>query len=65
MQWSSPDMVDTGYIKKKSKKISQTREFASARTNAIKKYGEGLEKMTLNGPGKRKLGQETNYGIDS
>ena len=41
-----------------------TREFASAKTNAIEKYGEDLEKMKLNGPGKRKLGQGTNYGTD-
>ena len=41
-----------------------TREFASAKTNVIEKYGEDLEKMKLNGPGKRKLGQGTNYGTD-
>ena len=41
-----------------------TREFASAKTNATKKYGEDLEKLKLNGPGKRKLGQGTNYGTD-
>ena len=35
-----------------------TQEFASAKTNAIKKYGEDLEKMKVNGPGKQKLGQE-------
>ena len=28
-----------------------TREFASAKTSAIEKYGEDLEKMKLNGPG--------------
>ena len=39
-------------------------EFASAKTNAIAKYGEDLEKMKLNGPGKWKLGQGTNYGTD-
>ena len=39
-----------------------TREFASAKTNAIEKYGEDLEKMKVNGPGKRKLGQGRNYG---
>ena len=41
-----------------------TREFASAKTNAIEKYGEDLEKMKVNGPGKRKLGQGRNYGTD-
>ena len=41
-----------------------TLEFASAKTNTIEKYGEDLEKMKLNGPGKRKLGQGTNYGTD-
>ena len=41
-----------------------TREFASATTNAIEKYGEDLEKMKVNGPGKRKLGQGRNYGTD-
>ena len=30
------------------------REFASAKTNAIEKYGEDLEKMKVNGQGKRK-----------
>ena len=41
-----------------------TREFASAKTNAIEKYGEDLEKMKMNGPGKQKFGQGTNYGTD-
>ena len=41
-----------------------TREFASAKTNAIEKYGEDLEKMKVNGPGKRKLGHRRNYGTD-
>ena len=41
-----------------------TREFASAKTNAIEKYGEDLEKMKVNGPRKRKLGQGRNYGTD-
>ena len=41
-----------------------TRQFASAKTNAIEKYGEDLEKMKLDGPGKRKLGQGTNCGTD-
>ena len=41
-----------------------TREFASAKTNAIEKYGEDLEKMKVNGPGKRKLGQGRNYGTN-
>ena len=38
--------------------ISQGKggDFASAKTNAIEKYGEDLEKMKMNGPGKRKLG---------
>ena len=41
------------------------REFASAKTNAIEKYGEDLKKkMKVNGPGKRKLGQGKNYGTD-
>ena len=31
-----------------------SREFASAKTNAIEKYGEDLEKMKVNEPGKRK-----------
>ena len=31
-------------------------EFASAKTNGIEKYGEDLEKMKMNGPGKWKLG---------
>ena len=29
------------------------REFASAKTNAIEKYGEDLGKMKVNGQGKR------------
>ena len=40
------------------------REFTSAKTNTIEKCGEDLEKMKLNGPGKRKLGQGRNYGND-
>ena len=40
------------------------REFASAKTNATEKYGEDLEKMNVNAPGKRKLGQGRNYGTD-
>ena len=39
------------------------REFASAKTNAIQKYGEDLEKMKVNGPGKRKLGQGKKYAL--
>ena len=39
-----------------------TREFASAKTNAIEKYGEDLEKMKMNGPGKQKLGRGRNSG---
>ena len=43
--------------------ISQAKEeFASAKTNAIEKYGEDLEKMKVNGPGKRKLGQGKKHG---
>ena len=42
-----------------------TQEFASAKTNANQKYGEDLEKIKVNGPGKRKLGQGRNYGTDS
>ena len=34
------------------------------RLTAIEKYGEDLEKMKVNGPGKRKLGQGRNYGTD-
>ena len=41
-----------------------TREFASAKTNAVKKYGEDLEKMKVAGPRKRKLGQGINYDTD-
>ena len=41
-----------------------TREFASAKTNEIEMYGEDLEKMKVNGPGKRKLGQGRNAGTD-
>ena len=41
-----------------------TREFASAKTNAIEKYGEDLEKIKVNGPGKRKLGQGRHDGTD-
>ena len=40
------------------------REFASAKTNATEKYGEDLEKIKVNGPGKRKLGQGINCGTD-
>ena len=36
----------------------------SQETNAIEKYGEDLEKMKVNGQGKRKLGQGRNYGTD-
>ena len=37
--------------------ISQANEgeFASAKTNAIEKYGEDLEKIKVNGPGKREI----------
>ena len=41
-----------------------TREFASAKTNAVENHGEDLEKMKVNGPEKRKLGQGRNYGTD-
>ena len=45
--------------------LSITREFASAKTNEIEKYGEDLGgKMKVNGPGKWKLGQGRNYGTD-
>ena len=45
--------------------FSQTNaEFASAKTNGIEKYGDIWGKMKLNGPGKQKLGRETNYGTD-
>ena len=40
------------------------REFASAKTNAVEKYGEALEKLKVNGPEKQKLGQGRNYGTD-
>ena len=43
---------------------SSYRELASAKTNSNEKYGEDLEKMKVNGPGKRKLGQGRNYGTD-
>ena len=33
-----------------------TPVFASAKTNATEKYREDLEKIKVNGPGKRKLG---------
>jgi len=32
--------------------------------NATEKYGDELEIMKVNGPGKRKLGQGRNYGTD-
>jgi len=38
--------------------------FSQANASANEKYGEDLEKMKLNGPGKRKLGQGTIYGTD-
>ena len=41
-----------------------TREFVSAKINAVEKYGEDLEKMKVSGLGKRKLGQGRNYGTD-
>ena len=41
-----------------------TQEFASAKNNATEKYGEDLDKMKVNGPGKRKLGQGRNYGTE-
>ena len=41
-----------------------TREYASPKTNATEKYGEDLDKMKVNGPGKRKLGQGRNYGTE-
>ena len=41
-----------------------TREFASDKTNAIEKFGEDLEQMKVNGPGKRKLGHGRNSGTD-
>ena len=41
-----------------------TREFVSAKTDAIEKYGEDLEKMKVTGPRKRKLGQGINYDTD-
>ena len=45
--------------------ISQANAgFASAKTNAIEKYREDLDKMKVNGPRKRKLGQGRNYGTD-
>ena len=37
-----------------------TREFALAKANANEKYGEDLEKMKVNGPGRRQLGQGRN-----
>ena len=44
--------------------ISQANAGIRFKTNAIEKYGEDLEKMKVNGPGKRKLGQGRNYGTD-
>ena len=41
-----------------------TREFASAKTNAVEKHGEDIEKMKVNGPGKRKLAQGRNSDPD-
>ena len=41
-----------------------TQELASAKTNAVEKHGEDLEKIKMNGLGKLKLGQERNYGTD-
>ena len=38
-------------------------EFTSAKTNTIEKYGQDLEKIKVNGPGKWKLGQRRNSGI--
>ena len=40
------------------------REFASAKTNAVEKHGEDIEKMKVNGPGKRKLAQGRNSDPD-
>ena len=40
------------------------QEFASAKTNAIEKYGEDLEKMKVNGSGKQKLEQGRTSGTD-
>ena len=45
--------------------ISQANAgFASAKTNANEKYGEDLDKMKVNGPGKWKFGQGRNYSTD-
>ena len=41
-----------------------TREFASAKTNAVEKHGEDMEKMKVNRPGKRKLAQGRNSDTD-
>ena len=41
-----------------------TREFVSAKTKAIEKYGEDLEKNEGEWTGERKLGQGRNYGTD-
>ena len=40
------------------------QEFASAKTNAIEKYGKDLEKRSWMDRGKQKLGQGTHYGND-
>ena len=40
------------------------QEFVSAKTNAIEKYGEDLEKMKVIGSGKRKLKQGRNSGTE-
>ena len=44
--------------------ISQVNAEIRFKTNAIEKYGEDLEKMKVNVPGKRKLGQGRNSGTD-
>ena len=41
-----------------------TQELASAKTNAVEKHGEDLEKIKMNGPGKRKLAQGRNSDTD-
>ena len=45
--------------------ISQaTAGIRFSQTNATEEYGEDLEKIKVDGPGKWKLGQGRNYGTD-
>ena len=44
--------------------MSTVTYFISAKTKAVEKYGQDLEKVKVNGPEKRKIGQGRNYGTD-